>query len=369
MAVIVVAAPVLSGASATAWAAQPPEPTEQCRVTDKRLDELSGLASDGQHRYAVNDGGSSVRVFVLDRNCAVQRVINNPTDPYDVEDLARTADGTLWLADTGDNEKKRDTVALHALTPRGTSTLYRLVYPDGPHDSEALLVDRSGTPYLVTKNVLGAAEVYRPASPLTSPGPTPLERVASVSIRSTDTPGGPVAGVVGSVLVTGGAVSADGTVVALRTYTDAYLFSAPDGDVVAALGRTPVRIPLANEPQGEAIAFDPDGTLLSGSEGVGQPVRAVPGATALAAGADQSGADQSGAEQTGAGQAEPERSATAGTRPGSSADQAGQPGADTGTTAQANEPDEASRTLPTIAVAAVVVVGLLVALGRRRRRG
>src|SRR5207237_1742002 len=96
------------------------------------------------------------------------------------------------------------------------------------------------------------------------------------------TQGGPV-GSFGSVLVTGGATSADGTVVALRTYTDAYLYAAPDGDVPAALQRTPMRIPLPGEKQGEAIAFDPDGTLLSGSEGVGEPLRAVRGAAALAA--------------------------------------------------------------------------------------
>ncbi|WFR71472.1 hypothetical protein P9209_21400 [Prescottella defluvii] len=74
------------------------------------------------------------------------------------------------------------------------------------------------------------------------------------------TPGGPVP-VGGSTLVTGGAVSADGTVAALRTYTDVYLYSAPDGNLVRALTTTtPVRVALPNQPQGEAIAFTPDGT-------------------------------------------------------------------------------------------------------------
>ena len=72
---------------------------------------------------------------------------------------------------------------------------------------------------------------------------------------------------VSNVLVTGGAVSADGHVMALRTYTDAYVYSAPDGDVLAALKRTPVRVPLPGEKQGEAIAFQPDGTLVVGFRG------------------------------------------------------------------------------------------------------
>ena len=70
--------------------------------------------------------------------------------------------------------------------------------------------------------------------------------------------------------MTGGAVSADGRVVALRTYTDAWLFAVPDGGGVAdALRATPVQVPLPGEPQGEAVAFAADGTLLSGSEARG----------------------------------------------------------------------------------------------------
>ncbi|WP_425388712.1 hypothetical protein [Amycolatopsis jejuensis] len=263
-----------------AAASPPPSPETLCRITDKRIDELSGLVSDGEHWYAINDGGSKVQVFVLDRKCQVQKVLTDPTDPYDVEDLARSSDGTLWLADTGDNRAKRDTVALLALKPGGGVTTHRLTYPDGAHDTEALLLDQSGTPFLVTKDILGNAKVYKPATTLASPGPTALQQVGSLRIHGTDTPGGPV-GSFGSVLVTGGATSADGKVIALRTYTDAYVYAAPDGDIAAALQREPVRIPLPNENQGEAIAFEPDGTLLSAGEGSGQPMRAVKNATSL----------------------------------------------------------------------------------------
>jgi hypothetical protein len=278
-----------------ASAAETPQPL--CTVKDSRLGELSGLVSDGSRLYAINDGGTKVQVFVLGRDCKVQKVITDRTDPFDVEDLARTPDGRLWLSDTGDNEKGRLTVALLELSPQGKLTLHRLTYPDGQHDTEALIMDKAGTPYLITKDILGEAKVYRPSGPLASPGPTNLEKVGSVKIETTDTQGGPV-GSIGSVLVTGGASTADGTVVALRTYTDAYIYAAPDGDVLAALQRTPVRVPLPGEKQGEAIAFDPDGTLLSGSEGVGQPLRTVRGAAALAA---QSSAPAEGKTSAGTG--------------------------------------------------------------------
>ena len=284
------------------------EPTAEtlCKISDPRINELSGLVSDGRRWYGINDGGSKVQVFVLGRDCKVQKVLNDRTDPFDVEDLARTPDGTLWLSDTGDNKKDRLTVALLELSPAGKLTVHRMTYPDGQHDTEALLMDKSGTPYLITKDILGEAKVYRPSGPLGSPGPTNLVKVGSLKIEATDTPGGPV-GSIGSLLVTGAASTADGSVIALRTYTDAYLYAVPDGDILAALQRTPVRIPLPGEKQGEALAFEPDGTLLSGSEGVGQPLRAVRGAAALAAksGAPSSttgtAAEASGAAGDGAG--------------------------------------------------------------------
>jgi len=324
-------------------AAQTPNPTETCRIGDKRIAELSGMAADDDHWYAVNDGGSRISVYVLTRDCRVDRVITNRTDPFDVEDMALAADGTIWLADTGDNGKSRATVALHKVTEDGRATLFRLSYPDGQHDAEALLLGRDGVPHLVTKSPFGPALVYRPAGPLTSPGPTPLVRVGEVRLSSTATPGGPttVPSAINSVLVTGGAVSADGGVVALRTYTDAYLYPAPDGDVVAALARQPARVPLPNEPQGEAIAFEPDGTLLSASEGTGQLVRAVPDAVDLV------GAPRDTEPARGSDAAPAERDAAA---DGNPAGPSGLP------------------TLSGIGVAAVVVLGLLVYLGRRGRR-
>ncbi len=247
------------------------------------MQELSGLTSDGKQFFAVSDSDNgTLRVQVMGRDCVVKRTITAPVDPFDVEDLAMAPDGTLWASDTGDNNKSRSTVALHKVTPSGAVERFRVTYPDGKHDAEALIVDKSGTPFIITKEPLGSALVYRPTGPLRTDVSVPLEQVARVSLSSTDTPGGPLDGTLDSRLVTGAASTADGTVVALRTYTDAYLYPVPDGDVVKALSGDPVRVPLPNEPQGEAIAFDPDGTLISASEGAGTPVRAVAGAAALA---------------------------------------------------------------------------------------
>jgi hypothetical protein len=233
------------------------------------------VAVDDQF-LAINDGGDQVSVFLLDAACQVADVHTAALDPYDPEDLAVAADGTVWLSDTGDNNANRATVALIALRPDGSTSIYRLTYPDGPHDAEALLLAPDGTPYLVTKEILGASGVYRPGAALVDGGTVALSKVATVNLTFTGTAGGPV-GQAGQVLVTGGAVAKDGSAIALRTYTDAYVWPLSGSDVPAALAAAPVRIPLPDSPQGEAISFTADGrNLVVASEGLPSDLTVVP---------------------------------------------------------------------------------------------
>ena len=179
------------------------------------------------------DGGRRVELHRLDPDtCAIVESRTAKVDPYDAEDLAVGPDGSLWVGDIGDNEQRRGTVALIVVPPKGEPVLHRLTYPDGPHDAEALLVDARGVPTVVTKSV-GVAGIYQPEGPLHGADPTPLVHVGDLALPRSTTLGGPIGGF-GSRTVTGGAVSADGRVVALRTYTDAWLFAVPAEGGVAA---------------------------------------------------------------------------------------------------------------------------------------
>ena len=80
-------------------------PAAQCQIADPRLAEVSGLVVVDDQLVAINDGGDQVTVFLLDAACQVADVHTAAVDPYDPEDLAVAADGTVWLADAGDTTR------------------------------------------------------------------------------------------------------------------------------------------------------------------------------------------------------------------------------------------------------------------------
>lgn len=255
-----------------------------CTPTDRSLDEISGLGVLGPDRLVVHeDSGNAARYVVLGADCAVlaRRTVPGARN-VDWEDLA-VADGYLWLADIGDNRATRAGVVLYRVglpSPPGGApgavTTYRLRYTDGPHDAEALLV-LPGRVAVVTKVYAGPARVYEAdlAGGLLSP-------VAELSLPRTGGRGGP-AGSLTAGAVTGGAVSPDGRLVALRTYASVYVWRW-GGALAATFAGEPAAAALPDEPQGEAVSFTADGqALLVASEGVGEPVLRVPVPTATVA--------------------------------------------------------------------------------------
>jgi hypothetical protein len=232
---------------------------------------LSGLVALSDGGYVVendsNDQAAAMRVFYLDSKCKVIRAVSYPAanPARDPEDLAVASNGTLWVADIGDNltnapKDRRETVALWKVPAAGgTPVIYRLAYPDGPHDAEALLFGTGDVPVIVTKDPSGTATIYQPSEPLqpnTIKG-VPLNKVGGWQPKHTGTSN--FLGAAGQILVTGAAQSPDRKRFVLRTYSDAYEWDAPDGDIVKAMKRQPRVTALPDEPQGEGIAYSPDG--------------------------------------------------------------------------------------------------------------
>jgi hypothetical protein len=183
-----------------------------------------------------DDSGGPATVFGLSKQGKLVRQIALPRN-VDWEDIAARG-STLYVGDIGDNAMSRPSITVYTSPP--TPQPIELRYPDGPHDAEALLVDR-GTLVIVTKSLSGEARVY------TARGPGTLRRAGTLQLGL----GEPV---------TGG----DSTprLVVLRTYDRAFVWTRRAGESIAhALRREPCTAgaSLIDEGQGESIALARDG--------------------------------------------------------------------------------------------------------------
>jgi hypothetical protein len=227
-------------------------------IKDRRVTESSGLATDtaGERYWTVNDSGSSGIAYALSPNGDTEGTVRFLADPADIEAIAMT-DDQLFLADIGDNRRRRQYVTVFVIDdpePNDETRTYRaydFAYPDGPHDSETLLVDGRGRFYFVTKEARGG--IYRaPLNPIRQ-GVNDLRRVG-------DAP----------PFVTDGTFLPGDDQLALRTYVSVALLDAGSYRVV---GQSPV--PL--QPQGESLTMDLNGEdLLVGSEGIRSRVYRMP---------------------------------------------------------------------------------------------
>ncbi|MEU7610287.1 hypothetical protein [Micromonospora sp. NPDC049204] len=249
--------------------------TPVCQVRDDRLREISGMVATDDGYVMINDGADDEarrRIFFLDERCAVVRAVAFPSRPRDTEDLAIGRDGTVWVADIGDNDHSRSTIAIWRLAPGADEpVLHRMTYPDRPHDAEALLLDASGRPLIITKGGSGTVFLYAPTAALRPGATTPLASVGQVTLPTTST-SNPFS-FLGRGVITGAASAPDGRRVVLRSYADAFEYDVPDGEVVRALTAGTARVtPLPDEPQGESVTYSRDGrSLLTVSESADQP--------------------------------------------------------------------------------------------------
>jgi hypothetical protein len=182
----------------------------------------------------------------------------------DLEDMAVAhcpSGSCVYLADIGGNLGSRAEFAVlrapePAVSPTQAATTANVSfermafsYPDGQHNAESLLVDPgSDTLYIVTKLAAGqASAVYRIAPAWGST--TVAQKIADLPVpRAADQP------------ATSASAHPCGAGFLLRTNNTLYEFritvGAPFED---AFKVAPVTVPVATEPQGEAVAYRQDG--------------------------------------------------------------------------------------------------------------
>ncbi|SDD34624.1 hypothetical protein [Glycomyces harbinensis] len=206
-------------------------------------------------------------------------IVHQSRDP---QALALDTEGGeyLWVGDIGE-AADRNWITLNQidLTDFDNNAIFRFVFSDEPRDIGSFLLLPGKKPLFISSDE-GEATLFSPPGD-NQTDDTPLDEVGTVALPE----GGSVSGA---------ALNADGTKVALRTENAVYEW-AVDGDVLAALGGEPLTTPIADGGTAEGLAYDADGNFITlasteGDDGVfGTVTRYAPAAPAAEEPAESEG--------------------------------------------------------------------------------
>jgi hypothetical protein len=229
-------------------------------IRDPRIKESSGVVASRRYAdvfWTHNDGGGPKTqvLYAIDRegNTRASFPVTGVT-LHDWEDIAIDGAGHLYIADIGNNDSKRDTLAVYVIDepnpqagagPISLKRAWKLKFPQAPFDCESLFVWKDYG-YVVSKVFDNAhAKIFR--FPLKETNrPLTLELVATTKIESP---------------VTGADISADGTLLGLVAKNGAYVFRI-DGDVARVNNANPHHTKLKDE-HIEGCCFVPEGLLVT----------------------------------------------------------------------------------------------------------
>jgi hypothetical protein len=225
------------------------------------IDEASGIADSRANPgclWVEEDSGNPPDIYLLKYNGSLlKKIAIKGAQNRDWEDMAVSsgpAAGTsyIYLADIGDNNSSYKSCSiLRFPEPDAAKDVVEdwdkinFIYPDGPHDAEAILVDDATKDiYVITKRD-AQSKVYKLAYP---------QSLTEVNIAAFVT-GLPYTGVVSA------AFSKNGQEFIIKTYTSLFYYTRKSGESMdAALTKAATTLSYQLEPQGEAVCFKNDNT-------------------------------------------------------------------------------------------------------------
>ncbi len=267
-------APPARASTCAAW--EPSAPLAD--VSGAPFAEVSGIAASSTRDgvfFLHGDRGDEPVLAAVDRSGALigeHRVVDAENEDW--EDLAAAPcpdeGDCLYVGDIGDNDEMRANVTVYVVREPAegdekVSSIRRYVgvYPDGPHDAEALLVDPcTGRVHVVTKE--DPARVF--AFPFDPEDTSTLEAVAELTLP------GPTRD---ARQITGGDWDRDGDRFVLRGADRQYLFTVDPDVRESTWALAPEVLVGTTELQGEGVCFGPDGDLYTVGEGRPAPLSIV----------------------------------------------------------------------------------------------
>jgi len=229
-------------------------------MSDMRIKESSGVIASRRYAnvfWTHNDGGGPKKqvLYAIDRegNTRAAFPVTDATF-HDWEDIAIDDAGHLFLGDIGNNDAKRDMLAVYEIDePDPTANIsaispkrgWTLKFPNAPFDCESLFIWKDYG-YVISKLFNKAhAQIFRfPLQDTTEP--QMLELVATTKIESP---------------VTGADISADGNLLGLVAKDGAYVYRI-DGDV-ARVNEVASHHTKIRDQHIEGCCFVPDGLLAT----------------------------------------------------------------------------------------------------------
>jgi hypothetical protein len=267
------AAIVITALLVVVFLSRPHNTAGPCEVVNRALlkdvPEASGLAVSRRNPgllWTHNDSGHDEVLYAIDQTGTLRGKVRVPARLRDWEDVSAApcnkGGDCLYIGDIGDNEMSRRTIQVTRIAEpnpddrqTGRPEAISLMYPDGPHNAEAMFVADERI-FIITKDRVGM--LYRSAAAVGDvlsafnrvSTNIRLQRIAHLDL----------------VGVTDAEMSPDGATIAVRTADEVVMYAAADlmrGNVAAR-----VRIPVDGlEPQGEGVALGENGMLYLASEG------------------------------------------------------------------------------------------------------
>jgi hypothetical protein len=239
-------------------------PKQLAQLTDKKLEEVSGIAASTANRgflWTLNDSGNPAIVYLVDEALKIRLSVKlKDIKNRDWEDIAvgPGPDGSkryVYVADIGDNNARHaykyiyrfeEPVLQNDISQITITSFDTIVFRlEGEvKDTESILV------HPTTKNIYLVSKRERPVHL--------YEMEVSASIADTL-----VARDIGSLPLTqivAADFSADGEEVLMKNYDNIYYWKLEGRSLAEALKDKPALLKYTEEPQGEAITFSQDGS-------------------------------------------------------------------------------------------------------------
>ena len=219
-------------------------------------------SGDENKIYAFNQDGQHLGEYYLE-NCSAR----------DWEDMAvgpgpENGENYLYIGEIGDNSAQYDLKYVYRVKEPALNNnqspeneilenvdIIAFQYEDGNRDAETLMIDSITNDIFIVSKRESFVQVYRLPYPQSTESINQAELVGSLDIYPNENQEGNDFG-----FVVAGDISSDGTEILLKTYAHIFHFSwDSDGGIMSALSNEPFQVEYQLEPQGEAVAWHPDG--------------------------------------------------------------------------------------------------------------